>query len=260
MLIMNNNLIISSQLKYWLDKMNIKPIAVFEELDKDVSKENLRSDTKNKSGIYGIINTVTGDFYIGSAVTNKFYSRFYKHLIRGIGNKNISTDLNKYGIESFAFIILEYFPNEVTKKNNPELMTLETYWIKTHLPSYNILLEAGNSFGFKHSEEVKQKMKDNYSDVRKERTGSLNKGRQLSDSVKAQLREKALNRTDEVKNKYRLASSKPVTLYNHDGTVYMKFTGIRIMAKHFKCDHKTINKFINADKLFRNEWYVKLDK
>lgn len=249
----------SSQLKYWLDKIGIKPIAVFEELNKDVSKENLRSETRNKSGIYGIINTVTGDFYIGSAVTNKFYSRFYKHLIKSLGNKNISIDLSKYGIESFTFVILEYFPNEVTKKNNPNLMALETNWIKTYLPSYNILLEAGNSFGYKHSEEVKQKMKDNYSNTRREQIGALNKDKQLSDFVKALMREKALNRTDEVKNKYRLASSKPVTVYNKDGSVYMKYTGIRIMAKHFKCDHKTINKFINTDKLFRNEWYVKLD-
>jgi len=85
------------------------------------------------------------------------------------------------------------------------------------------------------------------------------------------LREKALNRTDEVKNKYSprgwatpdqgvrgaaprgLASSKPVTAYHKDGTVFMKLTGIRIIAKYFGCDHKTINKFIDTDKLFKNE-------
>jgi hypothetical protein len=69
-----------------------------------------------------------------------------------------------------------------------------------------------------------------------------------------------LNRTDEVKNKYRLASSKPVTVYNQDGTVFIKFTGIRVMAKYFECDHKTINKIIDTNKLFKNKWYVKLDK
>lgn len=135
------------KLKYWLDYYAINPVIVFEELDKDVSKENIRSETRNKSGIYGIINTITGDFYIGSAVTNKFYSRFYKHLIKGIGNKNISIDINEYGIDSFAFFILEYYPEEVTKKNNPNLIALETNWIKAYLPSYNILLEAGNSLG-----------------------------------------------------------------------------------------------------------------
>ena len=152
-------------------------------------------------------------------------------------------------------------------------MALETNWIKVYLPSYNILLEAGNSLGYKHSEEVKQKMKENYSDLRREQIGSLNKGKQLSDSgprgpgirpcgadsVKLLMKEKALNRTDEVKHKYRLASSKSVTAYNKDSTVFMKFTGIRVMAQHFQCDHKIINKYINKDKLFRNEWYIKLD-
>jgi glutathionyl-hydroquinone reductase len=71
--------------------------------------------------------------------------------------------------------------------------------------------------------------------------------------------EKALNRTDEVKQKYRLASSKSVIAYNKDSTVFIKFTGIRVMAQHFQCDHKTINKYINKDKFFRNEWYIKLD-
>lgn len=246
--------------KYWLDLYGLNPILVFEKLSHNENKENLRSETRNKSGIYGIINTITGDLYIGSAVTNKFYSRFYKHLIKGLGNKNISIDVNQYGIDSFVFFILEYYPEEVTKKNNPYLMALETNWIQTYLPSYNILLEAGNSLGYTHSEEIKQKMKDNYSDLRREQIGSLNRGKQLSDSVRLLLREKALNRTDEVKNKYRLASSKPVTAYNKDSTVFIRFTGIRIMAQHFECDHKTISKYIDSDKLFRNEWYIKLEK
>ena len=258
-LLMTSNLIISPQLKSVLDDRKIKPILVFEELNKEEVKENLRNETRKKSGIYGIFNLITGDFYIGSAVTNKFYSRFYKHLIRGLGNKNIANDLDKYGIESFAFTILEYFPEEVTKKNNPNLMALETYWIQTYLPSYNILLEAGNSLGYEHTEEVKQKMKELYSDERRKQIGLLNKDKSLSDSVKYLMREAALNRSDEVKQKYRLASSKPVTLYNEDGTVYMNFEGIRVMAKHFGCDHKTIKKFINSDKLFKKQWYVKLD-
>lgn len=32
------------------------------------------------------------------------------------------------------------------------------------------------------------------------------------------------------------------------------------MAKHFGCDHKTINKVIDTDKLFKKQWYVKLNK
>jgi hypothetical protein len=102
-------------------------------------------------------------------------------------------------------------------------------------------------------------MKEIYSDERRKRIGLLNKDKLLPNSVKSLMREAALNRSDEIKQKYRLASSKPVTLYNEDGTVYIKFEGIRIMAKHFECDHKTINKFINSEKLFKKQWYVKLD-
>lgn len=87
-------------------------------------------------------------------------------------------------------------------------------------------------------------MRDTYSDERKERVSLINKGKTLPDSVRTLMREKALSRSDEVKNKYRLASSKPVTLYNEDGSVYMKFEGVRLVAKHFGCDHKTINKYI----------------
>lgn len=256
---MTSNLIISPKLKSLLNKHNIKPCLVFEELNKEEVKENLRTETRKKSGIYGIFNLITGNFYVGSAVTNKFYSRFYKHLIRGLGNKNIAIDLEKYRIESFAFVILEFYPEEVTKRNNPNLIALETYWIQTYKPTYNILLEAGNFFGYKHSEEVKQKMRDIYSDERRNRVALLNKNKSLSDSVKALIKEKALNRSEEVKNKYRLASSKPVTLYNIDGSIYMKFGGIRLMAKYFECDHKTINKYIKSGKIFKNQWYIKLD-
>jgi hypothetical protein len=45
-------------------------------------------------------------------------------------------------------------------------------------------------------------MKDNYSEERKEQIGSISKGRPLSDIVKAQPRDIAHHKTEEVKNKY----------------------------------------------------------
>lgn len=38
-----------------------------------------------------------------------------------------------------------------------------------------------------------------------------------------------------LKTKYRLASSKLLTIYNQGRTVYMKFSGIRVMAKRLGC-------------------------
>ena len=101
-------------------------------------------------------------------------------------------------------------------------MKLERNWIKNNFPTYNILLEAGNSLGYKYTEEVKQKMKEIYSEERRKRVSLLNKNKSLPESVKELIREKALNRTEEMKNKYRLASSRPVILYNKDGTIYSR--------------------------------------
>lgn len=165
------------ELNYWLNKYNIKPVIVFESLHIDETREKIKLETRKKAGIYGIFNLITGDFYIGSAITNKFYSRFYKHLIKGLGNKYVYYSVNKYKLENFAFVILEYFPEEVTRKNNKLLMDLETKWLKTYSPSYNILLEAGNSFGYKHSEETKRKMRENYSEERRLLAASINKGK-----------------------------------------------------------------------------------
>lgn len=110
----------SPKLKFWLDRLVIKPVVVYEDLQKDEVKERIRSETRKKAGIYGIFNLVTGDFYIGSAISNRFYHRFYRHLIKGLGSQPVSNSVKKYELENFAFVILEYFPVEVTKRNNKD--------------------------------------------------------------------------------------------------------------------------------------------
>lgn len=247
------------ELNYWLNKYNIKPVIEFESLHKDETIEKIKLETRKKAGIYGIFNLITGDFYIGSAITNKFYSRFYRHLIKGLGSKYVYHSVNKYKLENFAFVILEYFPEEVTRKNNKILMDLDTKWLKTYSPPYNILLEAGNSFGYKHTEEIKQKMKENYSDERKFQAASINKGKSLSESTKILMREKAFNRSDEYKDKVRKTLSKSVILYNLDLSIYKTFPGLYVMAKHFKCDTRTINKAIKNKSLFKKQWHVKFE-
>jgi len=67
-------------------------------------------------------------------------------------------------------------------------MALETSWIKRFFPSYNILLEAGNSFGYKHTEDTKQRMKDNYSEEREAQIGSIYKGKNISNKEMLKLR------------------------------------------------------------------------
>lgn len=48
------------------------------------------------------------------------------------------------------------------------------------MPNYNILTEAGSSFGYKQTKIDRQKMKDFYSNARRERIGKLNRGKKFS--------------------------------------------------------------------------------
>lgn len=178
-------------------------------------------------------------------------------------SKIVKLAVKKYELKNFAFIILELYPNIVTKENNKELLDLEDKYLKLLLPNYNILTEAGSSFGYKHTEVDRQKMSFIFSDERREMIGNLNRGKKLSHHPsptsppseeggyaplplpltlkegwegcpplreKAEgetiekIREKALNRhpmSDETKKKC-IKHTRPVVLYNLNGTVYGK--------------------------------------
>lgn len=45
-------------------------------------------------------------------------------------------------MKNFAFIILDLYPNIVTKENDKELLDLEDKYLKLLVPNYNILTEA----------------------------------------------------------------------------------------------------------------------
>lgn len=128
------------------------------------------------------------------------------------------------------------------------------------MPNYNILTEAGSSFGYKHTEIDRQKMKDIYTDERRERIGSLNRGKKLSQETIEKLREKALKRppmSEETKQKC-ITNTKPVTLYNLNGTIYGEYLTIKDAAKAINCNEKTIRRALQTEKkLVKKQWIVK---
>jgi len=75
---------------------------------------------KSFSGIYMVLNLLTGQYYVGSAITGNIYMRlmfFYiyknepnKHLFSCTGNKRVANAVKKYGLSEFAFLILEIVP------------------------------------------------------------------------------------------------------------------------------------------------------
>lgn len=254
----NNSKVVT---KFLSDK-NLNAIICFEDLQLQETKNKINEYSKNKAGIYLILNKVTLDYYIGSASTNRFYSRFYKHLISLIGSKIVKNAVRKYGVNNFAFIILELFPEEVNKENNKKLLNIEDFYLKSLLPNYNILTEAGNSFGYKHTEIDRIKMKANYSEERRNRIGLLNKSKKLSEITVERMKEKAFLRSSYNYSEQGLANlkknSKSIILYNKDGTIYGEYISIVEASNSLNCSIKTISRALKSNsKILKRTWYVK---
>ena len=251
----------SKILTEFLLEKNLKPVYVYENLSEDSTKKKILEETKGLSGIYLILNKVTKDYYIGSASNNKIYTRFARHLINLSGSKVVKNAVKKYKISEFAFLVLEIFPEIVTQENNQKLLNLEDFYLKSLLPNYNILTEAGSSFGYKHSELTRIKMKSNYSDERRERIGNLNRNKKFSEATILLMKEKALNREKVMYSEQGMANmkknSKSIIVYNLDKTIYGKYPSIVDTAKNLNCDIKTVSRILKSpNKLLKKRWIV----
>jgi group I intron endonuclease len=250
----------SERLIIIIKELKLNPIYIFENLDSENIRKQILDKTKGLSGIYMIVNKITKDYYIGSAATNRFYARFSNHLIYFRGSKIVKLAVKKYELKNFAFIILDLYSYIVTKENNKELLDLEDRYLKLLLPNYNILTEAGSSFGYKHTEVDRQKITDVFNNARWEIISSLNNGEKLSPETIAKFKEKALNRPlmfDETKKK-SITNIRPIVLYNLNGTVYGEYSTILDAAKSINCGGKTIRRALKTDKgLVKRQWIVK---
>lgn len=254
----SNSFKVSERLETIVNELDLNYIYVYENLNLENTRKLILNNTKGLSGIYMIINKTTKDYYIGSASTNRFYARFCNHVIYLKGSKIVKLAIKKYDIKNFAFIILDLYPNIVTKENNKELLDLEDKYLKLLVPNYNILTEAGSSFGYKHTEIDRQKMKNIYNN-RREKTGNLSKDKKFSSETIEKIKQKALARypmPDEAKNKH-IANTRPVLLYNLDRTIYGKYFTILEAANAINCSEKTIIRALQTKKkLVKRQWIV----
>jgi len=84
----------------FINGLNIKPIYIFENIDSQETREKVCKEIKHISGIYLILNKITLDYYIGSASTNKMYSRFTNHMIYLTGSKIVKLAIKKYKLSN----------------------------------------------------------------------------------------------------------------------------------------------------------------
>jgi group I intron endonuclease len=247
----SNSLKMSERLETIINELGLNPNYSYENLNLEETRKNIVNDTRGLSGVYMIINKTTKDYYIGSASTNRFFARFYNNLISFKGSKIVKLAVKKYDLQNFAFLIVDLYPNIVTKENNIELLHLEDKYLKLLLPNYNILTEAGSSFGYNHIGIDRKNMKDLTSDATREQIGKLNRDKKKSAGIIERIRqEKALMEppvSDETKKKC-ITYNTPVVLYNLDRTIYGKYPTIRDASKAINCNQKTIRRALQTKK------------
>lgn len=137
-------------------------------------------DIPRKPGIYAIVNTINGHFYIGSAVS--LYRRKYDHFgsLKANRHKNahLQNAYNCYGTKNFRFCIIECVTNK------KDLIEREQHYIDTMNPEYNINPNASSQLGMKRSEKSKAKM----SEAKKGESNS-NYGKPMSEEQKISISE-----------------------------------------------------------------------
>ncbi len=223
-------------------RLGIKPVYSFSNLDLEDTRIEIRQKVKGLAGIYMIYNLVSDDFYIGSGSTDRLYSRFSNHLIYLKGSKVLKNSVKKYGLKNFIFLILDIFPYVVNIDNNKDLLKLEDYYLKTYTPNYNILLEATSSFGYKHLEVTRIRMKKNYTQERRQLLSQLHKGKTLSQDHIESLRKAGLNRkpmTEEVKLKC-VSNVHPIDILDNDLNLLCQFSNMKLASTYLQCSYKTV--------------------
>lgn len=161
----------------------------------------------NYSAIYCLRNTIDDKCYIGSA--KKLNYRLWNHrhkLIKGThANKHLQNFVNKYGIDSIYFEVLEKVENNIIER--------EQFWIDALKPTFNILPIAGSSEGIVLSKEHKSKISKGrkgilHTEEAKQRISESMKGvpKSKEHSAKVGLKHKCKVISEEQKNKISQAN------------------------------------------------------
>ncbi|KGQ02215.1 putative intron-encoded endonuclease bI1 (mitochondrion) [Beauveria bassiana D1-5] len=251
----------SDRIKNFLHYKNLKPVFIYDNINEDSVRKNIAKETKGLSGIYMILNKETLSYYIGSASTDRINSRFTNHLIYFNGSKIVKNSVKKYGLHNFVFIVLELFPKIVNQENNKELFNLEDFYLKSLLPDYNILTEAGSSFGYKHTEITRIKMKTNYSEKRRQKISALNKGKSFSPETIESMRQSALNKNNINYTEQGILNmkkrSKAIIVKELNNIVYGEFNSIVDTARALNCSTKTIQRTLKTpSRILKGRWIL----
>lgn len=246
----------------YIEKFNINlllsstvPIKIY--LNADLDKKRIILENKDKAGVYQFINLLTGESYVGSStnLSRRFKQYFnYSYISSPARGRSIvySSILNN-GYSNFNIIILEYCKIENT-------IIREQFYIDVINPTMNILQMAGNSLGFKHSEEIKELMRiNNIGD----RNPMFNKTHSLE--YREILKERMTNNnpmagkpcSEEVKAIIRKVQSIPLYVYDAKTKLLLfKYNSQKEFLKAFKVSDKTLTKYVLSGAIFREQYIL----
>jgi group I intron endonuclease len=137
-----------------MEKLRSKPVFIY---NNPVESRNIiKKDLFNKSGIYMWYNNVNGKCYIESGVNlYKIISNYYQNAYLKRSYPIVNA-IKKYGLNSFTLIILEIIEKRKDDSNSRLLrLNREDYYLLTYLPEYNILEKGTSSLNYKHTIEAK---------------------------------------------------------------------------------------------------------
>lgn len=213
----------------------IVPVKIY--YNTDTQKLDILEENKRKSGIYRWINTLNGKSYIGSSVDiSRRLSEYFNYNYL-INEKNqgmtICRALLKNGYSNFALEILEYCDETI-------LIEREQFYLDLLKPEYNVLKIAGSTFGFKHSEKTKEKM-------RNAQIGSKN-------------HTYGTKRLESIRNKISSTMGTPIYVYSLDLKFIQCFSSSIRAGQYFNSHNATIRRYAKSGKIFKKEYILSFER
>jgi group I intron endonuclease len=165
------------------------------------------------SGVYSIINTKTGQVYIGSSQNVRKRWTSHRHQLRKGSHENarLQRAWIKYGEDYFSFGLLE-------SAGLAELLEVEQAWIDImpcHVSQggYNISPTAGNCIGVKHTDEMKAKISAIHKGVPKSPEhrrliGESQRGKEIPAEQREKLRQAAKSQMQSPGMREKLSAAK----------------------------------------------------
>lgn len=143
-------------------------------------------------------------------------------------NRIIDKAILKYGHSNFSFEILEY----CTLDN---VLDREQDYMDVLKPIYNIIAKAGSTFGYKHSEETREKMR-NLVISEKARQLKLQAVAKASDANKKEVL--VVNIETKEEKVYTSCTEAGIALGVHKNNIGNAIKNKRVVQKQFICLHK----------------------